>query len=333
MNKMKLLAGVSLGIFAVIGSSLILAGFWNRNFPTAGNGDAPDETITSKTEEKVLTAEEVAKHTSPNDCWMIISGSVYNLTSFISAHPGGADMVVPYCGKDGTAGFLSKERLPSLEHSAIAKDMLANYFVGKLGSIQTNEVTALVSTGVPAIPTLTPLPTVTPISVTASVNLTAAETAKHNTAGDCWLIISGKVYNVSGYIRSHPGGSAVIINECGKDATTAFASQGGKGSHSGFANSLLANYFVGNMNTSVSTALATSAALTGTTVTGSAASSVSTAGSTGMPAAIVAKYPGSTVISGKYEDSNEWEGKVSVSGACRSIKVSESGNITQDEPC
>jgi cytochrome b involved in lipid metabolism len=87
----------------------------------------------------------------------------------------------------------------------------------------------------------------------AQIVLSSLEVAKHNTSSDCWTIISGKVYNFTGYLRSHPGGVGTMTPYCGKDGTTAFANRGGTGSHSGFASSLLASYLVGTLNQSVGT--------------------------------------------------------------------------------
>lgn len=52
--------------------------------------------------------------------------------------------------------------------------------------------------------------------------LTYTEVGKHNTKTDCWVIIHGKVYNVSSFLHEHPGGSSVILKYGGKDATKAF---------------------------------------------------------------------------------------------------------------
>ncbi|KAL1987551.1 hypothetical protein VTN96DRAFT_3478 [Rasamsonia emersonii] len=47
----------------------------------------------------------------------------------------------------------------------------------------------------------------------------AAEVAKHNTPDSCWVILYGKVYDVTDFLSSHPGGAKVILKLAGKDAT------------------------------------------------------------------------------------------------------------------
>ncbi|GKT54876.1 L-lactate dehydrogenase [Colletotrichum tofieldiae] len=43
--------------------------------------------------------------------------------------------------------------------------------------------------------------------------------AKHNTPESCWVVLYGKVYDVTEFLPSHPGGSKIIVKLSGKDAT------------------------------------------------------------------------------------------------------------------
>lgn len=63
------------------------------------------------------------------------------------------------------------------------------------------------------------------------------------------MIIRSKVYDVTSYIPSHPGGSA-IIQGCGKDGTELFETRpmGSKTPHSNYAKSLLEKFYIGELN-------------------------------------------------------------------------------------
>ena len=74
-------------------------------------------------------------------------------------------------------------------------------------------------------PTQTAEPTPTPEE---SVNgYTLAQVSERNSAAECWVVIDGGVYDLTQWIRSHPGGSGAILNLCGKDGTSSFTSQHG----------------------------------------------------------------------------------------------------------
>ena len=88
--------------------------------------------------------------------------------------------------------------------------------------------------------------TPTPSIAGTSSGITITELAKHNTPSDCWLIVNGKVYNVGSYLNMHPGGPEAITPYCGKDATVAFNTKGGRGAHSKTAQNLLSNFYVGD---------------------------------------------------------------------------------------
>jgi cytochrome b involved in lipid metabolism len=52
-----------------------------------------------------LTHEEISKHNSEGDCWVIIDKEVYDVTNFLADHPGGAKAVLIYAGRDATEEF------------------------------------------------------------------------------------------------------------------------------------------------------------------------------------------------------------------------------------
>lgn len=50
----------------------------------------------------------------------------------------------------------------------------------------------------------------------ASKNFTLEECAKHSTEKDCWLVIHGKVYDVTEFLDEHPGGYDIVVANTGK---------------------------------------------------------------------------------------------------------------------
>ncbi len=51
---------------------------------------------------------------------------------------------------------------------------------------------------------------------------TQAEVMKHNTAESCWLTANGVVYDVTSYIRKHPGGANAILRHGGQECSRDF---------------------------------------------------------------------------------------------------------------
>lgn len=154
----------------------------------------------------------VRTHASTSDCWSAVDGQVYNLTDWISRHPGGAGVIESMCGADGSAAFNS-------QHAGAARpaQFLAAYKVGTLesgGSGSTTVINTLTKDGVQT----------------------------HNTAKSCWSIINGNIYDLTDWIDRHPGGSKVIVGLCGLDGSAAFTKQhGGQGE----ANQALDPYLLG----------------------------------------------------------------------------------------
>jgi salicylate hydroxylase len=72
-----------------------------------------------------VTREEVARHNRRDDCWVIISGKVYDISEWAPHHPGGAGIARMYAGKEATAEFGDY-------HSAEAVAHMAYFCIGDL---------------------------------------------------------------------------------------------------------------------------------------------------------------------------------------------------------
>jgi len=60
---------------------------------------------------KEYTMDDVAKHNTEKDCWVVVDGQVLDVTKFLPDHPGGKKAVLIYAGKDATAEFLMMHKL------------------------------------------------------------------------------------------------------------------------------------------------------------------------------------------------------------------------------
>jgi len=52
--------------------------------------------------------------------------------------------------------------------------------------------------------------------------LTMAAVASHKTKESCWIVIDGKVYDITEFLNVHPGGPRALLQMGGKDATRMF---------------------------------------------------------------------------------------------------------------
>ena len=49
--------------------------------------------------QKQFTRQEIEKHDSEGDCWIVVDGKVYDATSVLAWHPGGKAAVLGHAGK------------------------------------------------------------------------------------------------------------------------------------------------------------------------------------------------------------------------------------------
>jgi len=55
--------------------------------------------------EKEFTMEEVAKHNTKEDLWVVVKGVVLDLTNWLDEHPGGPQALLNFMGRDATEEF------------------------------------------------------------------------------------------------------------------------------------------------------------------------------------------------------------------------------------
>jgi hypothetical protein len=92
-------------------------------------------------------------------------------------------------------------------------------------------------------PSVSPSPTPSPTLTTqTSVGFTQPQVEANNSTAKCWSIINDNVYDLTKWIKSHPGGQSAITFICGKDGTDAFLAQH-RGQSSPF--SRLASFYIG----------------------------------------------------------------------------------------
>lgn len=83
---------------------------------------------------KVYQMDEISKHNTTDDLWIVYNGLVYDVSKFIDEHPGGEEVVVDVAGTDATEAF------DDIGHSDDAHDILKGLLIGKLEGGVTKEI-------------------------------------------------------------------------------------------------------------------------------------------------------------------------------------------------
>ncbi|KAL7674941.1 hypothetical protein ACOME3_001213 [Neoechinorhynchus agilis] len=82
---------------------------------------------------RIIELSEVEKHNHPSDVWVVIHGKVYDVTRFLSDHPGGEDVLLSVAGSDATDAF------EDVSHSMEAREQLKDYEIGTVATSSSNE--------------------------------------------------------------------------------------------------------------------------------------------------------------------------------------------------
>ncbi|KAF4759208.1 hypothetical protein FOZ63_031254, partial [Perkinsus olseni] len=157
------------------------------------------------------TKEEVAKHHTENDCWVIINGEVLNVTHFLPEHPGGKLAIMTFAGKDASKEF-------NMIHPS---DVVEKYAPDAMIGPVVDKATAAAAAFAPAAPAVAASAPATS-AAPAGQSYTMDDISKHNSRDSCWVVIDGEVLDVTGFLPDHPGGDISILNYGGKDATAPF---------------------------------------------------------------------------------------------------------------
>ncbi|CAO3634210.1 unnamed protein product [Cunninghamella blakesleeana] len=80
---------------------------------------------------KVFKREEVSRHATEEDCWIIIDNEVYDMSRFMDLHPGGIFPILELAGKDATEAFYGLHR----------QEVLIKYQRYKIGTLEGVEPT------------------------------------------------------------------------------------------------------------------------------------------------------------------------------------------------
>jgi len=115
----------------IITIAIIAVVLINTKQPSTNTTTAtPKSSTTTQTSTSILTNSDVAKHNTASDCWIIIKNNAYNVTAYISAHPGGSEEIIKTCGTDATNAYDAIKG--GRGHSPSADSDLTSLFIGAI---------------------------------------------------------------------------------------------------------------------------------------------------------------------------------------------------------
>ena len=101
---------------------------WAYAALAAGGGDAAPADVAEA--ERTVSRDELARHATPEDCWMAIDGVVYDFTDYLPRHPAPPVVMTTWCGREATEAYDTKGY--GRPHSPAADALLPAYRVGRL---------------------------------------------------------------------------------------------------------------------------------------------------------------------------------------------------------
>jgi cytochrome b involved in lipid metabolism len=239
-RTVTVLVGIAVLVGVVFGIMAIVKHMKDKDvkFAQANGGNTP------------TSLQQLEVHNTVEDCWLVLHGNVYDLTSYADRHPGGAFWITDQCGQDGTGlydafhptSLLRTVRRfqtgPFVEHAGMENILdpvgaASDAPTGNQGNQETGssqgdsaedesgdeDEDGPQNTVQPTRPpTQAPsLGVQPPQEVDYSVcrpncSVPLSELQRHNTVSDLWTAVYGVVYDLTYYASRHPGGSRVVVN-------------------------------------------------------------------------------------------------------------------------
>lgn len=107
---------------------IALVVFTNKQSLSNTSKITPKTSTSTSTAFTGITRSEVAKHNVASDCWIIINKNAYNVTAYLSKHPGGSAEVIKTCGTDATVAYDAIKG--GRGHSSSADSDLSSLLIG-----------------------------------------------------------------------------------------------------------------------------------------------------------------------------------------------------------
>ena len=112
-------------------TGLILSACTGPATPSSSSSTTTSSATKNTQSTASYTLTEVGQHNSASDCWLVIDNTVYDVTTYMTQHPGGRNTLIPECGQDATAAFDQVRKHQSGETQQALLDT-------KIGSLKNN---------------------------------------------------------------------------------------------------------------------------------------------------------------------------------------------------
>ena len=213
------LVGAGVGIFFLVDSS---------DIPPKNRASAVHPNFLG-----IVNASTLALHDTKHDCWLLLHGSVYDLTHYARIHPGGPEWITDWCGEDGSQAYaiehpesLLARTVPQTrvgffqEETVVAPEDISSTSTTTVGvGSGTSSSAAPGDSATTTTPSTTTSSTFPPECLVQAYDVT--EIRLHNSEDDCWMVLYNQVYDMTDYLDDHPGGATPMIPSCGLDDATA----------------------------------------------------------------------------------------------------------------